>query len=953
MKKKVTAVFTAAVLFITSFSIPTEASAVRDAALMAEKQELSATLEDFDRLVPGIDYDSDTLIAEADSYEEALAIAEGYDAELECYSEGIATISVSGNETCRELLETAASPLNLLPPLYPNSIYHLSDVPDPYMEEDCPQYQWMHSSGFLDTQKAWELSRGEGVCVAVLDTGVEPMEEFGDRLLTGKNTLGSTEPDESDTHDKMGHGTHVAGILAACAGNGLGGAGVAPLSKIYPVKCYSDKGEAMADSVLRGVNAAMEAGVDVINLSGGTFISSPLENKTWKKALSAGIVVVAAAGNSYTDAKDYPAALPGVISVAALDSDGTLAEYSNYGDTVDIAAPGSNIWSTLPADSAEYAQSAANGLTDGDFGALSGTSMATPAVTGIVALMLSADAGIKTKGKKAPAYVKSILKRSAGDISYYRDEAVPGNGKQEYGAVVHGGADAYDALRLCIAPGKPAKPAIQVESKDGHNLVTITCPPPGGDIYYTIDGSRPTEASERYTEPFECGIGGAGRIRAITVLGGKKSAVVTYKSTFEVKPVSVSVNGGRTLYIKSGNSVRLNPRFEPENTTSTDLTYTVEGTGFSVEDGVLSCAPGTAPGTRALIRAVGDGVETSFTAEAKSTQAGIIAVKENFTLGVEENEETKKNGLVKSMNLLPLIKSNDVNTGYVITSSKPSVIKVVNDSYLEAVSKGKALITITATDGSGVKARCRVRAIMPVTEVRAVRTSTGFAAESKGISDCLFSKDTMTDPKMDAIPIAAGGKIKLTPFLNRDIRYKSKKRPDKAFVPTNKRVIYSISGNAASMITEKKGVISCSESAKIGTEFYVTATAADGWGAKRTVKFRVYSNPGTPAFASPVYDSKVKTASYESPFTFDGEPHVGVLSHLNGLNNGSFECYEVKHDGNKIARYMGRYGVDSKGQSVMAYYYRYLKPGRTTVKYKTRDGSGVSFKVKINITGTD
>ncbi len=246
--------------------------------------------------------------------------------------------------------------------------------------------QW--GNAMLNASEAWGTSTGAGAVVAVLDSGVDGTHpDLAGALLPGINTRLNRGDQTPATSDANGHGTHVAGVIAARAGNGVGGAGVAPEASVLPVKVLDRYGGGWESDVTEGIIWAVDNGADVINLSlGGE--ESELIGSAVGYALSAGVVVVAAAGNDATDKANYPAAVPGVLSVTAIASDGRPAGYANYGATVDLHAPGDRILSTIP----------------GGYAALSGTSMAAPFVAGAAALVRSAQPG---------ADVAAVLLRTA------------------------------------------------------------------------------------------------------------------------------------------------------------------------------------------------------------------------------------------------------------------------------------------------------------------------------------------------------------------------------------------------------------------------------------------------------------------------------------------------------------------------------------------------------------
>ena len=258
--------------------------------------------------------------------------------------------------------------------------------------------------------RAWNLSRGAGVTVAVIDTGINrahadlqnqiytnPGEIAGDGADNDGNGFiddvhgwdfkhGDNNPADDGTGG--GHGTHVAGIVGAESNNGTGVAGIAPDTSLMAVKVFDgyEGGDGLIDSIFQnvanGIRYAIELGARVINMSLGWLTSgiSPVVVQAIKDAIAAaraaGAVIVASAGNKESDVALYtPAALAGVITVAATTSSDVRAYFSNYGEEVEVAAPGSSIYSTYLSG---YAYE-------------SGTSMAAPLVAGLAALILSQD----------------------------------------------------------------------------------------------------------------------------------------------------------------------------------------------------------------------------------------------------------------------------------------------------------------------------------------------------------------------------------------------------------------------------------------------------------------------------------------------------------------------------------------------------------------------------------
>lgn len=228
---------------------------------------------------------------------------------------------------------------------------------------------------------AWAVTRGSfSITVAVLDSGVDRWHpEFANRLLPGYDYVNA----DNDPTDDFGHGTHVTGILAAAADNGVGVAGLAPNIKILPLKVLDSSGAGGYYEIATAIRRAADSAVQVINLSLGGFFDDDTLRSAVDYALSKGVLVVAAAGNCAqggpyclgVNPQYYPAAYAGVLAVGASDHYDNWARYSGFRPYISIAAPGGDasdpIRSTLP----------------GGYGNKNGTSMATPLVSAAAALV--------------------------------------------------------------------------------------------------------------------------------------------------------------------------------------------------------------------------------------------------------------------------------------------------------------------------------------------------------------------------------------------------------------------------------------------------------------------------------------------------------------------------------------------------------------------------------------
>ncbi len=230
----------------------------------------------------------------------------------------------------------------------------------------------------VEAPAAWRLhAEADGVRVAVVDTGVDATHPD----LAGHVVASWHLPDSAPT-DVVGHGTAVAGVIAATAGNGIGIAGVAPRAMLVVAKATDDLAGApdeMDCSVLaEAIAAAVADGAQVVNISASGPASCRLLDVAVAQAWSAGTLVVAAAGNANRTRPEFPAALPDVVAVAATDSCDARAGFSTYGRWVELAAPGEDIVTTLPVAGSELGCR---------YGTLSGTSFAAPIVAGVAALL--------------------------------------------------------------------------------------------------------------------------------------------------------------------------------------------------------------------------------------------------------------------------------------------------------------------------------------------------------------------------------------------------------------------------------------------------------------------------------------------------------------------------------------------------------------------------------------
>lgn len=248
-----------------------------------------------------------------------------------------------------------------------------------------PMFDQQYHHKNIKTLEAWGVSQGnQDLILAVVDTGVDTSHpDLKDKLLPGYNTV----DDKPGVEDGNGHGTHVAGIAAALTNNGIGVAGVAPNVKILPVQVLSKEGYGSNASVAGGIIWAADHGAKVINMSLGGPQASSIISDAVKQALAKDVLLVAAMGNDGAGADgmkpilSYPAADVGVMAVSASDNADKRARFSQVGKWNSVIAPGVNIVSTFPTYATDMPAT--------NYGAISGTSMASPVVAGLAVLVRS------------------------------------------------------------------------------------------------------------------------------------------------------------------------------------------------------------------------------------------------------------------------------------------------------------------------------------------------------------------------------------------------------------------------------------------------------------------------------------------------------------------------------------------------------------------------------------
>lgn len=237
---------------------------------------------------------------------------------------------------------------------------------------------------------------GAGVAVCIVDTGIDQDHpDLQANILGGKNFVAKgVTVDSTKWDDDNGHGTHVAGTVAA-VDNSIGVVGVAPQASLLAAKVLNRQGSGYLSDVIAGIEYCVSSGADVISMSLGTSSDVQAMHNAVDAAYAAGVLLVGAAGNDYGGSVSYPAAYDSVIAVSATGSTDAVASFSNVGPEVELAAPGVSVLSAWKG---------------GSYATLSGTSMATPHVSGVAALAIQANPLLSN------VEIRTLLQNTADDL---------------------------------------------------------------------------------------------------------------------------------------------------------------------------------------------------------------------------------------------------------------------------------------------------------------------------------------------------------------------------------------------------------------------------------------------------------------------------------------------------------------------------------------------------------
>lgn len=745
-------------------------------------------LAELENLKPGIDYVEDEVIFPCDDPEYAKIVAEAYNGTLDSCELGVAVIKLDTEKvTVKQAVAAGADLQTALPPVDANFENYLDDpvevpvaqITDPALMGSAMAakkqviggrdwaywrskgfndpaldpayiyngnsvddtvvngYQWMHDA--VESYRAWGVTKGEGVTVAVIDTGVNYNHEELD--ADGKVDSSAYKVDSfKSMQDYSGHGTHVAGIVAAEAKNGKGGTGIAPDAKILAVPVFYSNSYKSAD-LARGIDYVTNGGkgktrADVINMSLGGPIYNNTEDTAIRKAYEAGITVCVSMGNDTASCRKYPACYDHVIAVSALDESWQKSDFSTFGKWCDVGAPGTAIFSTWNGHETDDHSKDYNDF----YASWNGTSMACPVVSGVCALYISAYMKVHGGEKPTPDEVEEALKKSATKVG----------GSYKIGAGMVNAANMLSLIENTEAPTVSVP-----ENISSNSVITLSDNNAAGGtlgFIYTVNGKKPAikggvikegfyvKTSEKTPGKYSLSIktlvengvqaNEPVKLQVLRITGiGTATDVATENIVIPDTAASYSVVGPTVAAKGKSVTYTLHPGFKKGKIKWSLESGAPAGVTINANSGKVSVGKtatgsftvaGEAEGKKAALAVKIVDPATSVTLKATGTDKDVnIPVDDKKTGNIKSARIYTVNIAKTTFNdsVLNLTGRADNGAGLVYTSSNPSVAEVNSNGVVTGLRPGTSKITCLANDGSGKKAVVTVTVITPVSRL--------------------------------------------------------------------------------------------------------------------------------------------------------------------------------------------------------------------------------------------
>ncbi|MCI6715510.1 MAG: S8 family serine peptidase [Lachnospiraceae bacterium] len=938
------------------------------------KEELSDSLNSVSESDEGDIYAEREVITLADSLEEAELIADAYHAEILDYNMGVLTLGLSEDKSVKSTMTVASDMDNSLPPVWPNYYRELFEEADPVIENDASSefeiveeeyyidnsevtqksdedgisslteyeqvlngysdpylqpanssYQWFHTT--IGSPYAWDAGHtGSGVKVGVIDSGIDSNTDLNNNVFGEKDFCDGSSP----VTDSIGHGTHVAGIIAALE-NGTQGVGVAPKAEIFDARVFGTSNNSGTDAtILAAINYLIGEEdpenptspiVDIINMSlGGPGYSSLLQY-AMDKAYQKGVIVFASTGNDGGSLMMYPASFNHVIAVAATDTNNQRAYFSNYGSSTDLAAPGVNIYSTL----------------NSGYASKQGTSMACPVATGEAAVILSGQSALSAlngkTGKARVDAVESIMKNNT--IS-----AGSGMGK--------GITSLPKVFKLSTAAAKPNAPVITITPVGDKQSVEVTIQAQAGmKLCYTINGKNPvykneeTDANTTFVDGnkttffLNCSQTAKGTVKAFAInASGVISAVKSQTYTLSPYVTDITVSG--PVKVEKGKTISLAATITPTYASNKKVTWqlqtskgeTVDPAKIKIDQkGKVTTTAKADVDTYKVIVTAQDGSGKSADYEIQVVEAGTAIQSLAFDKSVNKELWITKKIANPTSELAPSLVAKEKNAegtlveiessklgDYVVwTSSKPAVATVnAQTGKVTAKAAGTTTITAKAKDNSNKKVTINITVKQAVTGIT--------ITNDKGNEAASFT-------------LAAGKSMTLKAKLN----------PAK---PSNKGVVWSINSDDPK-VTINKSTGKITTKAGASGSYTVTATAADGKGVTSTQTMTVCGG----AIGEIKLDT-TKTTLYTQKIDEDRTNTRVITATIKGAKGASdFDpnAYTVTNSNEDIVTAAVK--SDSNGTVTITLTTTGLKYGKANIVIASTDGSNKKAACAVTVSG--